>query len=275
MTYSEMFKDVDWTDAQQRPVTRGFLIPGKRGNILATVYIPGGPGPHPTVLFCHGVPGIERLFEFGSALRQVGFCAVHFHYSGSWGSAGTFSLTHCMEDAARVLAWIESNDSGWFDTDRLFIVGHSLGGIVTADLLATSEKLKAGVFITPAQYTYKYEAALSSPEKEAAYRNIYDGYGEWVNGFCWDVLKAEIAHDPARFCFDSHAERLAAKPVLAIGASMDTDVLREDNLDQLTAAIRRISPDNLTCVTVPTDHALSDQRNRIKQLIADFLMAQL
>ena len=55
------------------PSSRGMLIPGRRGKLLANSYLPGGEGPYPLVVLCHGIPGIERLFDFAVALREAGF----------------------------------------------------------------------------------------------------------------------------------------------------------------------------------------------------------
>ena len=68
------------------PSSRGMLIPGRRGKLLANSYLPGGEGPYPLVVLCHGIPGIERLFDFAIALREAGFATLSFHYSGNWGS---------------------------------------------------------------------------------------------------------------------------------------------------------------------------------------------
>ena len=43
--------------AQDRPDMHSLLIPGRRGRLFAGLYTAGGPGPHPTVLLLHGIPG--------------------------------------------------------------------------------------------------------------------------------------------------------------------------------------------------------------------------
>ena len=52
-----------------------------------------------------------------------------FHYSGSWGSDGDYSLTHDLEDADTVLDFILQNESYGFDKEHIYAVGHSLGGL--------------------------------------------------------------------------------------------------------------------------------------------------
>lgn len=74
------------------PVSDGVFIKGKRGRIFAQYYLPGGEYPKPVVMICHGIPGNERLFDFAVYLREKDFCTINFHYSGSWGSDGSYSV---------------------------------------------------------------------------------------------------------------------------------------------------------------------------------------
>ena len=85
------------------PGSSAALIPGLRGKLLSHCYLPGGEYPKPLVIMCHGIPGKEKLFDFAIALREAGFCTLSFHYSGSWGSDGDFSVSHCFEDCQSVL----------------------------------------------------------------------------------------------------------------------------------------------------------------------------
>ncbi|MDY4105243.1 MAG: hypothetical protein SOY37_06675, partial [Oscillospiraceae bacterium] len=82
-----------------RPDLHGILIPGRRGRLLSVLYTAAGEGLHPTVLLLHGIPGWERNLDLAQALRRAGFHVLVFHYSGSWGSDGTYSLAHVLEDS--------------------------------------------------------------------------------------------------------------------------------------------------------------------------------
>lgn len=58
------------SNSVKAPSSRGMLIPGKRGRLLANCYLPGGEGPYPVVMICHGIPGYERLMDFAVARRK-------------------------------------------------------------------------------------------------------------------------------------------------------------------------------------------------------------
>ena len=46
-------------DCANRPDIYGNIIPGRRGRLFSVLYTAAGPGPHPTVLLLHGIPGCE------------------------------------------------------------------------------------------------------------------------------------------------------------------------------------------------------------------------
>lgn len=123
-----------------RPDLCGLVIPGRRGRLLGTLYTAAGEGLHPVVLLLHGIPGNEQNADLAQALRRAGFSVLLFHYSGSWGSDGSYSFAHDLEDANTVLDYILADESHDFDTARIFAVGHSLGGFACAHLAASRRR---------------------------------------------------------------------------------------------------------------------------------------
>jgi dienelactone hydrolase len=59
-------------------------IPSHGVLINGLVYSPGGAGPHPTLVICHGLPGNEKNLDLAQAVRRAGWNAVTFNYRGSW-----------------------------------------------------------------------------------------------------------------------------------------------------------------------------------------------
>ena len=94
-------------------------------------YLPAGDGPHPVVILLHGNPGNERNLDVAQALRRAGYAALYFNYRGSWGSGGTFSRTHAIEDVNAALRFVRSRlatERYRVDSARVALVGHSMGG---------------------------------------------------------------------------------------------------------------------------------------------------
>jgi acetyl esterase/lipase len=106
-------------------------------NLNAVLYQASGPGPHPTALLLHGLPGNEQNLDCAQSLRRSGCNVLTIHYRGSWGSPGAFTIANCLSDAAAALKWLRdaANDRKLrIDPRRLVVVGHSVGGFVAAHL---------------------------------------------------------------------------------------------------------------------------------------------
>src|SRR6266705_3237335 len=76
---------------------------GSRMNGL--VYLAAPLGQHPVVVFLHGYPGNGKNLDLEQAVRRAGYQALYVDYRGMWGSGGTFSFAHALEDTKAVLTW--------------------------------------------------------------------------------------------------------------------------------------------------------------------------
>ncbi len=115
------------TDFPPALVELNFESHGDRLNGHA--YLADGPGPHPTVVLLHGFPGNERNLDLAQDLRHDGFNVLFFHYRGAWGSEGTYSFTHVIEDVAAATDYLRANAEALrTNPDKLILVGHSMGG---------------------------------------------------------------------------------------------------------------------------------------------------
>ncbi len=121
-----------------------------------------GAQPHPAVILLHGFPGYEQNLDLAQTLRRAGFNVLAMHYRGSWGSQGTFSFTHCMEDVSTMLDYLTTPANlTRFHTDphRIVVIGHSMGGFLTIAALAQHPNIAAAVVITegsPVHDTHDY-----------------------------------------------------------------------------------------------------------------------
>jgi len=261
--------------AVKYPNIAGILIPGKRGQILTTSYIPGGSGPFPTIVVCHGLPGTEQLQDFAVALREKGFCVLCFHYSGCWGSDGDYSMANSLEDSRTVVEYILKNKEGYFDVSRIFILGHSLGGLMASYLLGTMEEAKAGAVIMPANVAQDFRAVKTGSETETELRHIYDDeFAPWLRNFSWRQSKKEAEENISRFDLTSYAEQMSRKPILLIAGTEDEVLPREKHIDVLAAAISAYDKYNLQVQSFHTNHSISMERDQVKAAVCAFFSAQ-
>lgn len=128
-------------------------IPSGGVQINGLAYIAAGPGPHPTVILAHGLPGNEKNLDLAQALRRAGWNAVTFNYRGSWGSPGDFSFKGNLDDARAVLAYVRAPENAkrlQVETRRLVLMGHSMGGWVTSQVAASDPELAGAALISAA-----------------------------------------------------------------------------------------------------------------------------
>lgn len=126
-------------------------IPSHGVLINGLIYQPSGPGPHPTLIICHGLPGNEKNLDLAQAVRRAGWNAVSFNYRGSWGSPGVFRFTQTLEDAQAVVAFLREPATAkrlGIDTQRIALAGHSMGGWVAAHTAAKDHGLIGAILIS-------------------------------------------------------------------------------------------------------------------------------
>lgn len=255
------------------PSSRGMLIPGARGKLLANCYLPGGPGPYPVVLLCHGIPGIERLMDFAVALRESGFAAVCFHYSGCFGSDGDYAVSHCMEDSRTVLDYILSNPFGDFDPERVFLLGHSMGGLMAARTAALAPEVKAACIMAPMDFRL---AALEALEgREDRYKALIDVSAPWVHDLSWESFTADAKAHIEEMDLLSYAPALSKKPVLTVAAAQDALLPRADHIDRLNAAIECAGGEKLERRCFDSDHSFNVGRPAVRDAVCEFFLSQL
>ena len=257
-----------------RPDLCGLVIPGRRGRLLGTLYTAAGEGLHPVVLLLHGIPGNEQNADLAQALRRAGFSVLLFHYSGSWGSDGSYSFAHDLEDANTVLDYILADESHDFDTARIFAVGHSLGGFACAHLAASRPEIRAAAILMPCDVGGVYLARDSAPE---VYRLLYETLGESVaclNGTSLDALLSELSDSGEDYALRSTAEALAQKPLLLAAASLDECTPPETHAAPLALQIRALGGKKLQQAVFPTDHFAADYRLELARTLVSFFTEQ-
>lgn len=235
-------------------------------------YLPAGPGPHPVVVLLHGNPGNERNLDVAQALRRAGYAALYFNYRGSWGSGGTFSRTHALEDVHAALRFVRSPlAAGRYRTDsmRVALVGHSMGGWLA--LLAAAADPRAGCvgaldFVNTGARGRRLlldRAADSARTVEDSWLTAPGGPYRTEGG--GPALVAEMKANAERWDLLAHAPALRERRVLLIGSANRTEH------DSLAAALGGPRAPGLTTHWMPTDHSFSDRRIALARAILDWL----
>jgi uncharacterized protein len=231
--------------------------------INGIAYLAAGPGPHPTIVICHGWPGNEKNLDLAQALRRAGWNAITFNYRGSWGSPGDFRFAQNPEDARAVIAHLRAPDVAaklGIDPHRIVLAGHSMGGWVTAMVASDEPGLAGAILISAANMGMLAGLPPERLEAEAASNS------EGLAGTSPALQAAELRAQAAAFDLRSGAGGLARQPLLVLTS--------DDGLKSHTdpvAAAARAAGGLVTEHHQATDHSWSDARLVLAARIFDWL----
>jgi pimeloyl-ACP methyl ester carboxylesterase len=241
-----------------------FQLPSHGSMLNALLYQAAGAGPHGTVLLLHGFPGNEKNLDVAQAIRREGWNVLYFDYRGSWGSPGTFSFQHSMEDTQSALAYLRDPANAKrlrSDPARIVLLGHSMGGMIALYTAAHDDKVLAVGVISPADMAGRAQLPASAPAE--AKKQLLDELSKGLAaegmaplaGCTPDGLAAELVAHP-EWAMASDAAGLKTTPMLIVTS--------DDGLapaaEKLAADVSSEGNDRLLTAHLATDHAYSDKR---------------
>ena len=243
----------------------------------AIVYEAQGPGPHPTVVLLHGFPGNERNLDLAQAIRRAGWNVVFFHYRGAWGSGGTFSFVHVLEDVEAVVEAITRPAfaaAHRIDPARIALVGHSMGGFAALVAGADLDRVGCVVSMSGANLGAMARTIDSLPERAAGFEKTLEGWSGPIRGPGGAALVAELVRNADRFDTTTHASALARKDVLLIAGGRDRVTPATLHHEPLAEALRAADARSLaTTILEEADHAYSGQRIALTRRVIDWLQS--
>lgn len=227
-----------------------------------TLYVAAGDTPHPTLVWLHGFPGLQSPDASAvKTLRDAGLNVLHFHYRGTWGAPGGFSIENAREDARAALAYLREPEIARYyrvDVGAIVPVGDSFGSWIALQTAAADSGVpcSAGAlvfdlgvlgdqFIADVGIRSAFEQMFASIAADPAlsYRFADGSVG----------LANEIATSSRSNQLVDLAPALGDRPVLLIGAEADELAPPAQHVEPLAAALR--SP---TVMTLPGGHELAD-----------------
>jgi pimeloyl-ACP methyl ester carboxylesterase len=265
--------DPDPLDTAYPPSMRVVQIPSGGVHLNGVLYVAQGRGRHPTVVFLHGFPGDEKNLDLAQAVRRAGFNVLVFYYRGAWGSPGSYSYAHVLEDVRAVLAWLREPahaDSMRVDSGRLILVGHSLGGFAALYTAATNDRIAEVAAVAPVDLGRRGVAMRDSTEfaKGAQRRGAQLGA---LRGTSGEALSREAVTHADEWSLERYVDVLAKKRILLLAAAHDQAATPSEVFEPLGAKLRAAGARGLTAMTLPTDHLFSSARIRLAQILVGWL----
>ena len=252
-------------------------IPSHGARINGLMYLAAGAGPHPIVIFLHGYPGNERNLDLAQAVRRAGYNALFVDYRGVFGSGGTFSQAHSLEDVAGLLAWVRAPETVakyHLDPTRIALVGHSFGAWLA--LFSVGREPPDVCVAALAAWNAGWVASrfAAHPEERAEnlayYRETTDVAGGPIRANP-DELIQEISDHAAAWNYLSQASALRSHAVLLVAATHDSSDENPERHAELAEAIRKEGGKLVRVVTFEDDHPFSSHRIALANTLTQWL----
>jgi hypothetical protein len=238
----------------------GILFDSAGANLIGSLYLGTGSGPRPTAILLHGIVGVEKNADLAYALREAGWNALIFHYRGSWGSEGEYTLAGIPDD---VKAAIDEMTSGKYgvDTNRLALIGHGLGGWAAIVHAWRDPRVKAAVTIGGVSNMRTW---YLSPEQATF-------YARFLKGTSAGEMQSQIrALGTTRNPVDLIGE-LRSVPILIVHANPD-DIVAIEQARELHAASDQSAD---FAIIDGADHDFSRHRRRMVETVVGWLTRKL
>jgi len=159
--------------------TEKITVTGKRAaGIPAVLTIPGGDGPFPAVILCHGHGGSKDeaggFVSLSIALAKAGVASIRMDFPGCGDSKEDFAadnnLTNMLDDVGSVKAFLATDAR--INADKLGIIGYSMGGRIA--MLTADETYEAAVLWAPAGTPGPSDMfTFMQLEDQAAFETLY------------------------------------------------------------------------------------------------------
>lgn len=254
------------------PSSASFKLESGGAKINATFYLAAGASPHATVVLLHGNPGNERNYDIAQALRRAGYHVLTMNYRGSWGSGGTYSYRHAVEDALAALSFLrstEARDKYRVDPERLFLCGHSVGGYVALQAGASDPAVRAVVAIAPMNHNHRAAALRVPSERAAAFARSQSSIDPDSGPLRVESLDAMVAQ-PAGYDFLSELEALRERPVLLVAGTRDAALPIADHHAPIERALRIAGARDLATAVYDDDHVFSAHRIALTRVVVEW-----
>lgn len=250
------------------PVT----IKSKGEQIIGVILQAQGEGPHPTVVLLHGFPGNERNFDLAHIFRRAGWNVLVFHYRGSWGSQGSFSFTHVLEDVLSAVTFLRSKNTCELyrvNSQKIVLIGHSMGGFAALMTAANDSHIRTAASIAGFNIGYFVQNALTNDQALEVVTQFFEERLPPLQGTSAKKLIQEAVTNAEPWNLLNYTEQLSSNSLLLIGGSRDKTAPIEMHHQPLVQVLEHAQ--TLTHTILDADHSFSDKRVTLARTILSWL----
>jgi len=258
-------------DSAYPPSIEELAFESSRARLNGLLYLADGARAHPIVILLHGLPGAERNLDLAQVLRRAGINVLFFSYRGAWGSGGTFSYGHALEDVAAAVRFVRSDSSVKtyrIDPHRVALVGHSMGGWLALMGVAVDTSVSCAAALDLGNMG----ALGRRMGTDRRFDSLATGYEDWLTAPGGPIhadggraLTTELEDHADAWDVASQAPALRRRPLLIVSTTTNEDH------PPLIAALRAARAQDVTALQWRTDHGFSDQRIMLARTVLGWL----
>ena len=229
--------DAEYATEQDLPRLEALMFDVSGSKIYGQILVPSpkaGRG-RPCAIICHGIAGFTRWDDVAHDLCRAGIAVVIPHHRGAWGSDGEYLVSGCITDAeelAKFAMGSEFAQSHGTDTNKVYLIGHSMGGNSVLNAASRLPGVRGVALIAPCEIGYM--AQTMSRDGVMAFM-VEQGMGVLRRRSDDAVVDDVLSHaDGMRFT--NAARNIAGKKVFLATGDYD-DVVPSAPLDEFWASL--------------------------------------
>jgi uncharacterized protein len=249
-------------------------VPSGNDQLVGRAWLTQGRGPHPTILLLHGLPGVEQNFDLAHTFCRAGWNVVTIHYRGSWGSTGSYSFEHSLQDAETMVNFLQTAEAQQryrIDMSRLVMVGHSSGGFLALMTAAQTMKIAGVASIAGLNYGMFVETIRGNPTAISDTVNDWDAAMPPLRGTTAESLVNELLAHGEEWNILRYVSKLLECAVLLVAGRQDVAVPANLNHEPLVEALLEANHSKLTHVLIDSGHGFTDKRITLMETLLAWL----
>lgn len=267
---TRLYADVDEQFMAVPSKNVGFTVQSHGEDIFGRILLPALKSESdraPVLVMLHGYPGREQNQDIPPAMRRTGVATAYFSYRGIWGSHGYYRFSHLMEDTFTVVEMLRRQAEQYrLDPDRIYILGHSMGGFTALNAIADGLKVRGAIVVAPCDMGMR---CMEEPQKYERMRKTAQSSVFRLPD--QDYLWGELEENCAKWRFDRLADRIPREiPMHFIGASRDTVVPPELHTVPVYELLKKRGM-QVSYQELDTTHTFTDCRIRLTNMVFDLL----
>ena len=267
---AHLYADIDESTMAVPAKTISFIINSNGDDIFGRFMLPAMATEEeraPALVMLHGYPGLEQNMDMPPVLRRGGLATLYFNYRGVWGGHGYYSCSHLIEDTFTVVNWIRENAEKYHvDPERIYLMGHSMGGFTALNALAQGVPVRGAIIMAPCDMAMRYE---EEPERfEAMMETAKRGYFRMPYE---DYLRHDIEAHHAQWRFTALADKIPqTMPMRFIGGKKDEMVPPETNIMPIYDLLKQRGMD-VAYSELDAGHIFTPCRIKLTNMVFDYV----